>query len=266
MVFLNGGAVAATPSSATSQEAASEPPGGGLAIDPASVSLDTMGLPYAWQANLVPATPYDNSQPPGPRGLPEHIQINFGATDPNDKQPGDPVVYIIPVEAYKQLWETGGDQGVRITVDMQLEMLQDRPATFPTSGLPVLPFEEVSGYNDLAVQGGYPDFGTFGGLRFVGRHVQDPNPVTNEGLRYIFQGYAGEASEYLVAFFYPVTTESLPAREAVSAEEEERSSSDIEGYLAEKAGMLNGLDESAWDPDLSLLDSVLASLSFTAKD
>jgi hypothetical protein len=30
------------------------------------VSIDTQGLPYSRQANLVPATPYDNSQPPCP--------------------------------------------------------------------------------------------------------------------------------------------------------------------------------------------------------
>ncbi len=266
MVFANGGPVAAAPPPATSPPTEGGTPSEGLAIDPASVTLNTEGLPYSWQVNLVPATAYDNSQPPGPRGLPEHIQINFGAADPKDKQPGDPVIYIIPVEAYKQLWEGSGDQGVSITVDMQMEMLQDRPASFPTNGVPVLPFEEIAGYNDLAVQGTYPDFGRFSGLRFVGRHVQDPNPITNEGLRYIFQGYAGDASEYLIAFFYPVTTDALPAREAVSADEEARASSDIEGYLMEKADMLNGLSASDWDPDLALLDSVLSSLTFTVTD
>ena len=61
------------------------------------VSLDTQGLPYSWQANEVPATPYDASQPPGPKGLPQHVQINFGVTDPSQQQPGDPIMYIIPV-------------------------------------------------------------------------------------------------------------------------------------------------------------------------
>ena len=54
-------------------------------IQPQQVSIDTQGLPYSWQPNLVPATPYDASQPPGPTGLPEHIEINFGVTDPADK-------------------------------------------------------------------------------------------------------------------------------------------------------------------------------------
>ena len=44
--------------------------------------MNTLGLPYSWQANCVAATPYDKSTPPGPVGLPEHIQINFGAENP----------------------------------------------------------------------------------------------------------------------------------------------------------------------------------------
>jgi putative lipoprotein len=242
--------------------------GGSVGIDPQSVSINTMGLPYSWQANLVPATPYDASQPPGPRGLPEHIQINFGGDPtarqhPDERQPGDPVLYIIPVEAYKNMYQENSDQSVASTVDMQLEMLLDPPEGLPKNGMPVLPFEEISGYNDLAVQGSYLDSGMVRGLRFVGRFAQDANPVTNEGLRYIFQGHAGEVSEYLIAFFYPVTSEALPSSmEEVPASEQASATEDPEPYLDEKGEMLNSLAESDWEPDLALLDSVIGSLKF----
>ena len=59
------------------------------ALDPGAVSIDTMGLPFSWQANIVEAMPYDDSQPPGPMGLPEHMQINFGVTNSVDVQFGD---------------------------------------------------------------------------------------------------------------------------------------------------------------------------------
>ena len=72
MLFNNGGAP---------QAAAPSEPSADM-IQPQQVSIDTQGLPYSWQANLVPETPYDASQPPGPMGLPEHIEINFGVTDP----------------------------------------------------------------------------------------------------------------------------------------------------------------------------------------
>lgn len=236
---------------------------GGLGIDPATITLDMMGLPYSWQANLVPATAYDNSQPPGPKGLPEHIQINFGVTNPADKQPGDPVIYIIPVEAYKAMYAENGDQGVATTVGMHLGLLKDRPASFPRNSIPVLPLEEAAGLNDLAVQGNYPEFGSFAGLRFVGRFAQDANPVTNDGLRYIFQGYAGEGGEYMIAFFYPVSTSKLPNTMAEVPAEEQSSVTDApERYLNEKADMLNALPTSDWEPDLAVLDSVLGSLKF----
>jgi heat shock protein HslJ len=152
---------------------------------------------------------------------------------------------------------------VSSTVDMQLEMLFDPPEGLPKDGMPVLPFEEAIGFNDLTVQGNYLDFGMVRGLRFVGRFAQDANAVTNEGLRYIFQGYAGEVSEYLIAFFYPVTTEALPSSmEEVPADEQASVTEDPESYLDEKGEMLNGLAESDWEPDLSLLDSMIGSLTF----
>ena len=52
---------------------------GPLTITPNQISLDTQGLPYSWQAVVVPEQPYDESMPPGPKGLPEHIEILFGA-------------------------------------------------------------------------------------------------------------------------------------------------------------------------------------------
>ena len=99
MLFKNGGAP---------QAAAPSEPSADM-IQPQQVSIDTQGLPYSWQANLAPETPYDASQPPGPMGMPEHIEINFGVTDPADRQPGDPVMYIIPVTAYEQMWDQAGN-------------------------------------------------------------------------------------------------------------------------------------------------------------
>ncbi len=82
-------------------------------IDPDSVTIDTSDLPYAYQPNLVSATPYDNTQPPGPTGLPQHIQINFGVSTPSEVQPGDPLFYIIPKTAYLEMWDAAGDPGVK---------------------------------------------------------------------------------------------------------------------------------------------------------
>lgn len=231
-------------------------------VDPAYIRLDTQGLPYFWQANTVPGTPYDNSLPPGAIGLPPHIQVNFGVVNPQDRLPGDPIIYIIPVDEYKQLWEQEGDDSIALRIEQLQEMLQQQPEPFPTSGLPVLPFEEVTGANDLAVQGEYLELDWFTGIRFVGRFSLDPNPVTNEDLFYIFQGL-NEDSSCLISFFYPVRTDLVPdTAEDVSEDELADVDSDPIANLEDKTEALNNLIESDWDPDLNTLDAVIGSLAY----
>ena len=235
---------------------------GAIGIDLDSIQLDTQGLPYTWQASLVPPAPYDASQPLGPVGLPEHIEINFGATEAQGAECAEPVIYIIPVEAYKQMWEANGDPSISYTMDHVEALMADRPLPIPPFGLPVLPYEELDGVNDLAAQGNYPQSATLSGVRFVGRFAQGPSAATNEGLRYIFQGFSSDG-RYFVSFFYPVSTDRLPQTTAdVPPEEQERVASDLEGYLQGKVEMLNGLAAAQWSPDLETLDALLTSLQF----
>jgi uncharacterized protein YraI len=235
-----------------------------VGINPNQVSLNTQGLPYPWQANAVAGTPYDASQPPGPMGLPDHIQINFGTTEPDQRQPQDPIMYIIPVDAYKNLWDAAQDGSVTQTIDGIFQLTKEIPYPPPASGLPTLPFKEIAGFNDLSVQvdeAADTDISaTKSGYRFVGRFNQDPNPVTNEGMRYIYQGFTNDG-KYLVNFFIPTETEFLPdAAEDVSQEEMDQISSDTSAYLGQKASELNALDASAWEPDLDALDDLVGSL------
>jgi hypothetical protein len=85
-------------------------------------------------------------------GLPQHIEINFGVTDPSDKQPGDPVMYIIPVTAYEQMWEAAGNPYVANMITGVYSWTVALQMPPPTSGLPALPPEQIAGVNDLAVQ------------------------------------------------------------------------------------------------------------------
>lgn len=231
-------------------------------VEPAYIRLDTQDLPYFWQANTVPGTPYDNSLPPGAIGLPQHIQVNFGVVNPQDRLPGDPIIYVIPVDEYEQLWAQEGDTSISRRIEQLQAMLDEGTDPFPTSGIPVLPFEEVTGVNDLAVQGEYLEFDWFSGLRFVGRFNQDPNPVINEGLFYIFQGF-NEDNSCLISFLYPVSTDLLPdTADDVPEDELEQVDTDPTGYIAEKAAALNGLIASDWNPDLNTLDAVIGSLVY----
>jgi len=233
-------------------------------IQPQQVSIDTQGLPYSWQANLVPATPYDASQPPGPKGLPQHIQINLGVVDPKMQQPGDPIMYIIPVDAYRQMWDQAGNPSISSTISKIYTWTIAIQSPPPTAGLPALPPEKIAGYNDLAVQIGRAksdlESASRSGYRFVGRWAQDANPVTAETrLWYTYQGFTND-SKYLVAFFYPVTTAKLPKQAEMSAAEMQKFNSDSQAYIKAQAEMLNKLPTSDWQPDLARLDALVGSL------
>jgi putative lipoprotein len=252
----------------TPPEPAPPTDGGEFALSPSQISLDTQGLPYSWQAVVVPATPYDQSMPPGPVGLPTHVEILFGTTDPAEVRPGDPTMYIIPVNPYREMWNEAGNEAVTKTIQeiQRLNFVLVIPA--PTSGYPALPYEQISGYNDLAVQVGRAvpqnelntGSATQDGYRFVGRWAQDANPVTNMGLRYVYQGFTNDGV-YLVSFWWPVTTSALPGDVGqVSAEEMEAFSVDPSAHIGSAAEALNSLSADQWDPDLTTLDAVLASL------
>jgi hypothetical protein len=232
----------------------------GLLLD--SIALDTTGLPYAARPDCVAATPYDNSSPPGPIGLPEHVEVSFGGSAPDGENPGAPVLYIIPVDAYEALWADTGNPGVSRAVQHLHDLLASRPEPIPTSGMPVLPFERVTGFNDLAVLGQYLDNAYLSGVRFVGRLSQSANPVTNVGLQYFLQGFSADG-RYLIAFFHPVATDTLPADAAdLPSEELQRVASDPTAYMQEKAAQLGALAPEEWCPDLAVLDALVNSLRF----
>jgi putative lipoprotein len=242
--------------------------GDSLAIKPEMISLDTQGLSASWQAVVVPATPYDESQPPGPMGLPAHVEILFGVSDPADREPQGPIMYIIPANTYRKMWNEAGNNSVARTMQeiQRLNFLLTQPA--PTSGYPVLPYEEVAGFNDLAVQVGKAvkqgevntTSATQDGYRLVGRWAQDANPVTNQNLRYVYQGFSNDGV-YLVSFWWPEATSALPDDvSGVSAEQMEAFNADPTAAINGAAEELNSLSTDQWDPDLATLDALVASL------
>jgi heat shock protein HslJ/uncharacterized protein YraI len=231
-------------------------------IDPSTVTLDIQGLPYTYQSACVPSTPYDDSQQPGPTGLPDNIQISFNKEN-QAAQPDDPIIYIIPVDAYKQQWESAGDNGVSSSLDQLQRLLLEGSEPVPVSEIPILPMERVTGVSDLQVQGQYLDITAGSGVRFVTRFIQDPTPVTRENpqMYYTFQGFSDDGL-YLISFFYPVSTSTLPLSNAITEEEQERVSSDLQVYMIEKSAELNALSAADWEPVLTTLDALIFSLDF----
>lgn len=238
-----------------------------IGIDPAQVSLNTQGLPLIWRANAVPATPYTLSEVGGSTGLPAHIQINFNNLDPAARQPGDPVIFLIPAHAYQELWNQASDLAVTATMGQILDKSYALPNPPPLRNLPALPNEVVQGgRQDFATQvsniGSNASSASRNGFRFVGRFADESTPVTNEEMQYVYQGFTNDG-EYLVAAFFPnVTNASLPATvDGVSAEDLAAFDAGQDAALAATAIRLANEETSAWTPDVALFDSIIASLN-----
>ncbi len=251
-----------------SQDESSTEAAGELAMSPDQISLDTQGLPHSWQAVIVPETPYDQSMPPGPKGLPAHIEILFGITDPADKQPGSPVIYIIPVNEYRKMWDDAGNDAVTRSIQEIQRLNFVLPSPAETSGYPALPFEEIRGVNDLTVQVAKAisqaelntTSATQDGYRFVGRWAQDANPITNQNLRYTYQGFTNDGV-YLVAAWFPESSPAVPNEIGdVPAEQMDAFNADNAAYMTAAAEALDSLSADQWDPDLASLDAIVASL------
>lgn len=232
-----------------------------------AVAFTVNELPYAVNLVNVPATPYDNTQPPGPTGLPEHLRLDWTETETSADIAASTSLVIIPVAEYQQLWEEAGDPSVTGQLEALQKLLNDRPTPLPGMGLPALPTEMIgAGFNDIAVQGQYLDFPWGSGIRFIGRWSQDPAPVTNQGLSYVFQGFTSDG-KYLVSFKIPVRTAGLPdTPEQASPDELTWVESDLPAYLQTRTIQLNALPLEAWEPDITLIDQALSSLTIQAGD
>ena len=172
-----------------------------IGIEPEQISLDTQGLFSSWTAYKMPATNYTRDFISGIPSLPEHIIITFDGTDPFNRQPTDAFMYIIPVSAYKELWEANGDTCVTKTLDNLNVRLGGEIAI----GLVVMPFEEVMGINGFT-DSVYRVGGN--GYSVIKQVAQDLEPVTNDELRYAYQGLTDDG-QYFVAFFVPAVGEDF---------------------------------------------------------
>ncbi len=241
-----------------------------LALTPEQIDLDTSALDTNWRAVAVAETAYDESMPPGPMGMPAHIEILFGDTaDPSQVSLSGPVMYIIPVNAYRQLWDEAGNDAVTRSIESIQALNFELPDPAPTSGYPALPYEQVgAGINDLAVQVGRAvdqnelntTSATQDGYRFVGRWSQDATPVSNTGLRYVYQGFTNDGL-YLVSFWWPVTTAALPDSDQIDPEDMETFTADPSSAISATADELNTLAADQWEPSLADLDAVVESLT-----
>jgi hypothetical protein len=124
--------------------------------------------------------------------------------------------------------------------------------------MPYLPL-----YNAVQVmhtQVAYLDFKNGRGVRYLTQFDQAPLPINNYELHYTFQGLTGDG-KYYVAAVLPVNLPGLPADANVDLDNPPANfMEDFPKYLSDTVEMLSGQPASAFTPDLSGLDAMMASL------
>ncbi len=229
-----------------------------------ALTLSVEGVADSYETQVVPATPYDASMPPGPVGAPEHLAVTFDGESLDEASFAGRVIYLIPVEAYETLWQDAGNDYIATSVAALEELLAEQPAD-PES-LPVLP--PPPAVMDLAVQVAYLDVPGLDaeGVRWVGRFTQDLSPVMNYQLRYLFQGLTADG-QTLISASFPITTALLPdSMETMTADEQAAFDADPQGFLEATASALSFLSPTDFSPSLDALDAMIQSMAISTTE
>jgi hypothetical protein len=140
-------------------------------------------------------------------------------------------------------------------------VLAARP-TVPDGNLPMLPI--VTAMQVIRSQVQYLDFASGSGIRYVTAAKLDVSPLTDDTLFYTFQGLTADGAYYIAAIF-PVKSGVLPATpEPMNADQYNQFAAGYDTYLAGITAQLDALTPQSFSPDLTMIDSALASLTITS--
>ena len=151
----------------------------------------------------------------------------------------------------------GSSEIIKVRVEPLRELLETKPAS-PAEEIPVLPL--INAAQVFRSQVRYLDFQNGSGVRFITQYRQDPAPVTDEEIFYTFQGLTDDGAYYVVASF-PLSTALLPdTLDFESQAFREFEQKNYEEYLKEQVRVLDALPAGQFEPDLAILDQIVASL------
>ncbi len=271
MVWVAGGPLDyyrnadAEPVMESDEEAAGAAEVGAITEEASNLDLNGLATSYQWQ--VMPGNPIPQ-EGPGGQGFPPYILVTFdGATA--EEVLGNyqlPRMYIFPVEAYVGMYNAAGNQTVADQVVRlgQLISTADGRTTLPESPMPLLP--PPSNFMDRWAQFLDLDFGVGEGVRYVSDSPfrQSIGVWANDTTGYYYQGLTSDQTFY-VSLYWPVATAALPNTAEDATEEQTAAANNPDTYPTykqETIDTLNALTSADFSPDLSLLDSMAASLTF----
>lgn len=219
------------------------------------IDFNPKGLANQFYWTIQPPIPYDESQPPGPQGgLPQHITITFnGETSPYASNFSGNVIYIIPAAAYRQAWDSANNTSVTNAMSNLTDSFE---AGMAPNRIPILPPQV--GAQDVTAQVNLLDNANIKGYRFIGRHAQDANPVTNDSTGYMFSGYSADGAFYISAFLPFVRTDALP--DSVADADMNAFNNDPMASIQSSVDELNELGMVNFQPNLETIDRAIESI------
>ncbi len=213
-----------------------------------SMSADS-NLGVKLTAENIPAVT-DPNLPPWEL-IPSHIKISLEDYSIQGTF-HEPHILIFPLTEYY----TYG-QSPKVAVNRLLHLLETQDPT-PKEAIPFLPEWNAAQAFHAAVQ--YVNFKNGAGVRFLTQYGQDVGPVNNDAIFYCYQGITSDGLYYVSAVL-PVFEPSLPKDSSEIPIGDYQAFSD--GYPAYIEGVgkeLTDLPDSAFEPDLKMLDDMMSSL------
>jgi hypothetical protein len=161
-----------------------------------------------------------------------------------------PQIILYPVAEFRSI----SSRAASVIASLQT-LLKNKPQD--VEKLPFLPFFEAQ--QQIHAQLKYIEFKNGTGMRFLTQYDQAYLPINNNELIYTFQGITDDGKWYVSAIL-PVNHFSLPADGTVTPDLAAVFEKDFPKYIADTARMLNSQPDASFTPDLSRLDSLIASL------
>ena len=179
---------------------------------------------------------------------PEHTIVTLeGYTTPHSRH--KPQIYIFPVAAYEAI----NPQADEVIAQVK-RLLEEKPGA-PPDIIPFLPMMNAGQL--IRAQYSYLRFENGEGVRFVTQYGQDVYPINNESLFYAFIGLTAD-QQLVVSAILPVNHLSLPDPETLQLDD--NFYNNFTSYVKGVEAQLNTESPSSFQPDLALLDSLIASL------